>query len=99
MWTWTTSEINDTVGHNSVAAADRGPAPARLHQEGDTVARLGAMSLRSFCGASARPTAPSALRRRSCVAQEAVNIVGRDHFVRASIGITLFPDDAWRSMN
>ena len=29
--------------------------------------------------------------------QEAVNIGGRDHFVRASIGITLFPDDATRA--
>ncbi len=38
------------------------------------------------------PPAPSATGSSNCC-QLPVNIGGRDHFVCASIGITLFPDD------
>ncbi len=90
-------KINDTVGHSAgdqmlQVVAQRLRACVK---EGDTVARLGGdeftIILRSV------GTAESAQRvaaRIIEVLQEAVNIGGRDHQVRASIGITLFPDDA-----
>jgi diguanylate cyclase (GGDEF)-like protein len=90
-------KINDTVGHNAgdqllQIVAQRLRACVK---DVDTVARLGGdeftVILRSV------GTAESAQRvaaRTIEALQEAVNIGGRDHFVRASIGITLFPDDA-----
>ena len=90
-------KINDTVGHSAgdqllQIVAQRLRACVK---DVDTVARLGGdeftIILRSV------GTADSAQRVASRVIealQEAVNIGGRDHFVRASIGITLFPDDA-----
>jgi diguanylate cyclase (GGDEF)-like protein len=90
-------KINDTVGHS---AGDQllqivGQRLRACVKDVDTVARLGGdeftIILRSV------GTAESAQRvaaRVSASLQEAVNIGGRDHFVRASIGITLFPDDA-----
>ncbi len=89
-------KVNDTVGHSAgdqmlQIVAQRLRACVK---EGDTVARLGGdeftIILRSV------GTAESAQRvaaRVIEVLQEAVNIGGRDHYVRASIGITLFPDD------
>ncbi len=90
-------KINDTVGHN---AGDQllQIVAQRLRaciKEGDTVARLGGdeftVILRSVGTADA---AQRVAARLIAALQEAVNIGGRDHFVRASIGITLFPDDA-----
>jgi diguanylate cyclase (GGDEF)-like protein len=90
-------KINDTVGHNAgdqllQIVAQRLRACVK---DVDTVARLGGdeftIILRSV------GTAESAQRVAARIIealQEAVNIGGRDHFVRASIGITLFPDDA-----
>ncbi len=90
-------KINDTVGHG---AGDQllqivGQRLRACIKDVDTVARLGGdeftIILRSV------GTAESAQRVAGRVIealQEAVNIGGRDHFVRASIGITLFPDDA-----
>jgi diguanylate cyclase (GGDEF)-like protein len=90
-------KINDTVGHSAgdqllQIVAQRLRACVK---DVDTVARLGGdeftIILRSV------GTAESVQRVASRVIeslQEAVNIGGRDHFVRASIGITLFPDDA-----
>ncbi len=90
-------KINDTVGHNGGDQVLQIVAQ-RLRaciKEVDTVARLGGdeftMILRNV------GTAESAQRIASRVSealQEAVNIGGRDHHVGASIGITLFPDDA-----
>jgi diguanylate cyclase (GGDEF)-like protein len=90
-------KINDTVGHNGGDQVLQIVAQ-RLRaciKEVDTVARLGGdeftLILRNV------GTAESAHRIASRVSealQEAVNIGGRDHHVGASIGITLFPDDA-----
>ena len=89
-------KINDTVGHNAgdqmlQIVAQRLRACVK---EGDTVARLGGdeftIILRTV------DTAEAAQRVATRVIdslQEAVNIGGRDYYVRASIGITLFPDD------
>ena len=89
-------KINDTVGHS---AGDQmlQIVAQRLRaciKEGDTVARLGGdeftLILRSVGTAEG---AGRVAARVIEVLQEAVNIGGRDHYVRASIGITLFPDD------
>jgi diguanylate cyclase (GGDEF)-like protein len=89
-------KVNDTVGHGAgdqmlQVVAQRLRACVK---EGDTVARLGGdeftIILRSV------GTAEGAQRVAARVIdslQQAVNIGGRDYFVCASIGITLFPDD------
>ena len=90
-------KINDTVGHSAgdqllQVVAQRLRACVK---EGDTVARLGGdeftIILRSVGTADA---AQRVAERVIAALQESVNISGRDYFVRASIGITLFPDDA-----
>jgi diguanylate cyclase (GGDEF)-like protein len=89
-------KINDTVGHS---AGDQllQIVSHRLRacvKEGDTVARLGGdeftVILRSIGTAEG---AQRVAARIIDTLQQAVNIGGRDYFVRASIGITLFPDD------
>jgi diguanylate cyclase (GGDEF)-like protein len=89
-------KVNDTVGHG---AGDQmlQIVAQRLRscvKDGDTVARLGGdeftVILRSVGNADgARRVADRIID----LLQQAVNIGGRDYFVRASIGITLFPDD------
>jgi diguanylate cyclase (GGDEF)-like protein len=89
-------KINDTVGHNAgdqmlQIVAQRLRACVK---DGDTVARLGGdeftVILRSI-GTS--EGAHRVAARIIDTLQQAVNIGGRDYFVKASIGITLFPDD------
>jgi len=89
-------KVNDTVGHG---AGDQmlQIVAQRLRscvKEGDTVARLGGdeftMILR---GVATAEGAQRVATRIIETLQEPVNIGGRDHFVRASIGITIFPDD------
>lgn len=88
--------VNDTVGHvggdqllTIVAQRLRGCV-----KEGDTVARLGGdeftVILRNLPAADA---AGEIAQRIIEVLQRPVNVAGRDHHVRASIGITVFPDD------
>lgn len=88
--------VNDSVGHVGgdqllaiVAQRLRGCV-----KDGDTVARLGGdeftVILRNLPGADA---AGDIAQRIIEVVQRPVNIAGRDHRVRASIGITVFPDD------
>ncbi len=90
-------KINDTVGHN---AGDQllQIVAQRLRaciKEGDTVARLGGDEFTVILrGVGTADAAQRVAARLIATLQEAVNIGGRDHFVRASIGITLFPDDA-----
>jgi diguanylate cyclase (GGDEF)-like protein len=89
-------KINDTVGHG---AGDQmlQIVAQRLRscvKEGDTVARLGGDEFTVILRIVA--TADGAQRVAMRIIeqlQQPVNIGGRDHFVRASIGITLFPDD------
>ncbi|MGE0583015.1 MAG: putative bifunctional diguanylate cyclase/phosphodiesterase [Steroidobacteraceae bacterium] len=92
--------VNDTFGH---AAGDQllTIVAQRLRacvKEGDTVARLGGDEFTIVLRQVTDPDAVRTVAERIIVALEApVNVAGRDHFVRASIGITLFPDDAAHS--
>ncbi len=90
-------KVNDSVGHvggdqllTIVAQRLRGCV-----KEGDTVARLGGdeftVLLRNVSSVDA---AGEIAQRIIEVLQRSVNIGGRDHYVNASIGIALFPDDA-----
>jgi diguanylate cyclase (GGDEF)-like protein len=88
--------VNDTVGHS---AGDQllTVVAQRLRscvKDGDTVARLGGdeftVLLRQVPSAEA---ANEIAQRIIDSLQRPVNIAGRDHQVRASIGITRFPED------
>ncbi len=89
-------KVNDSVGHN---AGDQllTVVAQRLRscvKDGDTVARLGGdeftVILRNLTSVD---TASEIAQRIIESLQRPVSIAGRDHYVRASIGITLFPDD------
>lgn len=92
--------VNDTVGH---AAGDQllTIVAQRLRacvKEGDTVARLGGDEFTIILRQVTDPDSVRAVAERIIAALEApVNVAGRDHLVRASIGMTLFPDDASHS--
>jgi diguanylate cyclase (GGDEF)-like protein len=89
--------VNDTVGH---AAGDQllTIVAQRLRscvKEGDTVARLGGDEFTVILRNVADPDSARSVAERIIESlQLPVNIGGRDQFVAASIGITLFPDDA-----
>ena len=89
-------KVNDSVGHS---AGDQllTIVAQRLRscvKDGDTVARLGGdefiVILRNLASVD---TATEISQRIIETLQRPVSIAGRDHYVRASIGITLFPDD------
>ena len=88
--------VNDSVGHS---AGDQllTIVAQRLRscvKEGDTVARLGGDEFTVILRNVADPSAARTVGERIIeTLQLPVNIGGRDHFVCASIGITLFPDD------
>jgi diguanylate cyclase (GGDEF)-like protein len=88
--------VNDTVGH---AAGDQllTIVAQRLRscvKDGDTVARLGGDEFTVILRNVADPDAARAIADRIIDSlQLPVNIGGKDHYVAASIGITLFPDD------
>ncbi len=88
--------VNDSVGH---AAGDQllTIIAHRLRsctKEGDTVARLGGDEFTVILRSVADPDAARSVADRIIqLLQLPVNIGGRDHFVCASVGITLFPDD------
>ncbi|HEY3785640.1 MAG TPA: EAL domain-containing protein [Steroidobacteraceae bacterium] len=88
--------VNDSVGHG---AGDQllSIVAQRLRscvKEGDTVARLGGDEFTVILRNIADPDAAKTIGERVIESlQLPVNIGGRDHFVCASIGITLFPDD------
>ena len=89
-------KINDTVGH---AAGDQllQIVAQRLRaciKDGDTVARLGGDEFTIILRNVATTEGAQRVATRAIeTLQEAVNLAGRDHYVRASIGITVFPDD------
>jgi diguanylate cyclase (GGDEF)-like protein len=88
--------INDSVGYG---AGDQllTIVAQRLRsctKEGDTVARLGGDEFAVILRNVGDPDAARGVGERIIqLLQLPVNIGGRDHFVCASIGITLFPDD------
>jgi len=89
-------KINDSLGHD---AGDQVLAitAQRLRacvKEGDTVARLAGDEFTVILRQVGDPAAASTIADRIVeTLQLPVNIGGQDHQVRASIGITLFPDD------
>ena len=88
--------VNDSVGH---IAGDQMLTilAQRLRscvKEGDTVARLGGDEFTIILRNVADPESARTVGERIIDSLRLpVNIGGRDHFVCASIGITLFPDD------
>jgi diguanylate cyclase (GGDEF)-like protein len=88
--------VNDSVGHS---AGDQllTIVAQRLRscvKDGDTVARLAGDEFTVILRNVADPSSARAVGERIIESlQLPVNIGGRDHFVCASIGITLFPDD------
>ena len=88
--------VNDSVGH---IAGDQllTIVAQRLRscvKDGDTVARLGGDEFTVILRNLASAEAANEIAQRIIESlQRPVNIAGRDHYVRASIGITLFPDD------
>jgi len=88
--------VNDSVGHG---AGDQmlTIVAQRLRscvKDGDTVARLGGDEFTVILRNVADADAARAVGERIIESlQMPVNIGGRDHYVCASIGITLFPDD------
>jgi len=88
--------VNDSVGHTAgdqllTIVAQRLRSAVK---DGDTVARLGGDEFTVVLRNVADPDAARAVAARIIESvQLPVNIAGRDHYVCASIGITLFPDD------
>lgn len=88
--------VNDSVGHD---AGDQllTIVAQRLRscvKDGDTVARLGGDEFTIVLRNVADPDSARSIAERIIESvQLPVNIAGRDHYVCASIGITLFPDD------
>lgn len=89
--------INDSMGHEAgdqllviVAQRLRGCV-----KEGDTVARLAGDEFTVILRNVGEPgVAATAAERIIQALQAPVSLGGKDHVVRASVGITLFPDDA-----
>jgi diguanylate cyclase (GGDEF)-like protein len=89
-------KVNDSMGH---AAGDQvlQIVAQRLRtcvKDGDTVARLGGDEFTVILRSIGNPEAARLISRRIIEAlQQPVNIGGRDHYVCASVGVTMFPDD------
>jgi diguanylate cyclase (GGDEF)-like protein len=89
-------KVNDSMGH---AAGDQvlQIVAQRLRtciKDGDTVARLGGDEFTVILRAIGSPEAARLISRRIIeTLQQPVNIGGRDHYVCASVGVTMFPDD------
>jgi diguanylate cyclase (GGDEF)-like protein len=89
-------KVNDTLGHH---AGDQllSIVAQRLRscvKDGDTVARLGGDEFAVLLRQVAEPGSASAVSDRIIHAlQMPISIAGKDHQVKASIGITLFPDN------
>jgi diguanylate cyclase (GGDEF)-like protein len=89
-------KVNDFHGH---AAGDQlltiiGQRLRSFVKEGDTVARLAGDEFTVILRHVSDADAVRAVAERLIESVELpVNLAGREHFVRASVGITLFPDD------
>ncbi len=89
-------KVNDSVGH---AAGDQllTIVAQRLRacvKEGDTVARLAGDEFTVILRNVVDPESASLVGERIIESVKLpVNLAGRDHYVQASIGIVLFPDD------
>lgn len=89
-------KVNDTLGH---AAGDHllSIVAQRLRgcvKEGDTVARLAGDEFTVVLRQVGEAASAQAISQRIIEAlQQPVNLSGTEHAVRASVGITLFPDD------
>jgi diguanylate cyclase (GGDEF)-like protein len=89
-------KVNDSMGH---AAGDQvlQIVAQRLRtcvKDGDTVARLGGDEFTVILRSIGNPEAARLISRRIIESlQQPVNIGGRDHYVCASVGVTMFPDD------
>jgi diguanylate cyclase (GGDEF)-like protein len=89
-------KVNDSLGH---AAGDQllSIVAQRLRscvKEGDTVARLGGDEFTVILRHVSDAASAAAVADRIIQAMHMpVRLSGRDHVVRASIGVTLFPDD------
>ena len=89
-------KVNDSVGH---AAGDQllTIIAQRLRacvKEGDTVARLAGDEFTVILRNVTDPESASLVGERIIESvKQPVNLAGRDHYVQASIGIVLFPDD------
>ncbi len=89
-------KVNDSVGH---AAGDQllTIVAQRLRacvKEGDTVARLAGDEFTVILRNVVDPESASVVAERIIESVKLpVNLAGRDHYVQASIGIVLFPDD------
>ena len=89
-------KVNDSVGH---AAGDQllTIVAQRLRacvKEGDTVARLAGDEFTVILRNVVDPESASLVAERIIDSVKLpVNLAGRDHYVQASIGIVLFPDD------
>ncbi|HMD59169.1 MAG TPA: diguanylate cyclase, partial [Steroidobacteraceae bacterium] len=89
-------KVNDSVGHS---AGDQvlTIVAQRLRsciKDGDTVARLGGDEFTVILRNAGNPDGALRIATRIIQSlQQPVSLAGRDHFVCASIGITMFPDD------
>ncbi len=89
-------KINDSLGHSAgdqllIIVAQRLRSCVK---DGDTVARLGGDEFTVILrNVGSTESAQQVAARIIETLQQPVHISGRDHYVRASIGITLFPDD------
>lgn len=89
-------KVNDSVGHGAgdhllTIVAQRLRSCVK---DGDTVARLGGDEFTVILRHLASADSANEIAQRIIESvQRPVSIAGRDHHVRASIGITLFPDD------
>jgi diguanylate cyclase (GGDEF)-like protein/PAS domain S-box-containing protein len=89
--------VNDTLGHTAGDALLQEIA-ARLRQctrEGDTVARVGGDEFMLILPNLSNPQGAATVAQKVLHAlSQPVNIGGQDVFVSASMGVSLFPDDA-----
>lgn len=89
--------INDTMGHGKGDQVLRGTAERLLAsvRDGDTVSRLGGDEFAMLLVDVARKGDISRIAKKILERMNAPFIIeGREHFVTASIGISIFPDDS-----